>query len=239
MVTAGFCIASALALPGSAHAADNPYQRGPDATSASVAASRGTVATANVSVPACNGFGGGVVVDGEVYRGSSSNGVAIGHITVDINGRPCGCGNYGCLANYADPSAVIEQALQESSLGGRLGLNASDTDVITAFRRIATAADAGDPEALTLIEGSGHLLGTAAVTMASLFDLDLIVLAGPSLAAAASLSRSVIEEEAQRRTFVRQAHPVRGGEKVTACWAAHANRRAASSSPAIIGTPSA
>ncbi|MGR6917990.1 ROK family transcriptional regulator [[Actinomadura] parvosata] len=156
-----------------------------------------------------SGLGGGVVVDGEVYRGSSSNGVAIGHITVDINGRPCGCGNYGCLANYADPSAVIEQALNESSLGRRLGLDPGDTDVMTAFRRIATAADAGDPDALRLIERSGRLLGTAAVTMASLFDLDLIVLAGPSLAAAASLYQSVIEEEVQRRTFVRPAHPVR------------------------------
>ncbi|MGR6917989.1 poly(ethylene terephthalate) hydrolase family protein [[Actinomadura] parvosata] len=58
---AGLCIASALALPGPAHAADSPFQRGPDPTSASVAASRGTFATANVSVPAGNGFGGGVI----------------------------------------------------------------------------------------------------------------------------------------------------------------------------------
>ncbi|MEV4580293.1 dienelactone hydrolase family protein [Nonomuraea jabiensis] len=66
VVTAAVCIASApvlpgTALPGTAHAADSPYQRGPDPTVTSVAASRGTFATAGVSVPAGNGFGGGVI----------------------------------------------------------------------------------------------------------------------------------------------------------------------------------
>jgi predicted NBD/HSP70 family sugar kinase len=156
-----------------------------------------------------SGIGGGVVVDGEVYRGISSNGVEIGHITIDIHGGRCDCGNYGCLGNYADPSAVIKQASEESSLGRRLMLDPADTDVMTAFGRIATAAGAGDPTARGLIEASARHLGTAAVTMTSLFDLDLIVLAGPSFAAAGSIYQSVIEEEVQRRTFARRAHPVR------------------------------
>jgi hypothetical protein len=61
VVTAGLCIVSALALPGPVQAADSPYQRGPDPTQASVAATRGTFATAAVNVPAGNGFGGGVI----------------------------------------------------------------------------------------------------------------------------------------------------------------------------------
>jgi len=154
-----------------------------------------------------SGIGGGVVVDGEVYRGTSSNGVEIGHITIDTNGGPCDCGNFGCLGNYADPSAVIKQAMA-SGLGQRLGLDPADTDVMTAFGRIATAANAGDPTAGALITASARHLGTAAVTMASLFDLDLIVLAGPSLAAS-GIYRTVIEEEVRRRTFARRAHPVR------------------------------
>ena len=55
-----------------------------------------------------SGIGGGVVVAGDVYRGTSSNSVEIGHITIDaINGGECSCGNRGCLENYAGPSAVI------------------------------------------------------------------------------------------------------------------------------------
>ncbi|WP_432932876.1 ROK family transcriptional regulator [Microbispora sp. CA-135349] len=156
-----------------------------------------------------SGLGGGVVVDGEVYRGISSNGVEIGHITIDINGEPCACGNYGCLGNYAEPTAVIRQAMEESSLGRQLELSPAATDVVTGFARIATAAIAGDPTARDLIERSARHLGTAAVTMTSLFDLDLIVLAGPSFATAGPIYQSVIEEEVQRRTFARRAHPVR------------------------------
>ncbi|GIH50588.1 Sugar kinase of the NBD/HSP70 family, may contain an N-terminal HTH domain [Microbispora rosea] len=157
-----------------------------------------------------SGIGGGVVVDGEVYRGSSSNGVEIGHITIDVNDGPCDCGNYGCLENYADPTAVVKQAMQEPSLGRRLGLDIADPDVMTMFGRIAAAADTGDPAAVALIERSARHLGTAAVTMASLFDLELIVLAGPSLAgAAASIYHAVIQEEVRQRTFARRAHRVR------------------------------
>ena len=43
------------------------------------------------------GVGGGVVVAGEVYRGSSSNSGEIGHISIDVNGEECPCGNVGCL----------------------------------------------------------------------------------------------------------------------------------------------
>ncbi|MBE1491030.1 ROK family transcriptional regulator [Plantactinospora soyae] len=156
-----------------------------------------------------SGIGGGVVVDGEVYRGSSSNGVAIGHITIDIDGDPCDCGNHGCLGNYADPSALVKQAMEASGLGQRLGLDPDDPDVMTGFRRIATAAGAGDPTARRLIERSARYIGTAATTMTNLFDLDVIVLAGPSLAVARTIYHSVIEAEVRRRTFARRAHPVR------------------------------
>jgi predicted NBD/HSP70 family sugar kinase len=69
------------------------------------------------------GIGGGVVVAGEVYRGSSSNSVEIGHISIDVNGDDCPCGNVGCLENYAGPSAVVRQALTEPGLAQRLGLD--------------------------------------------------------------------------------------------------------------------
>ena len=53
---------------------------------------------------------------------------------------------------------------------------------------IETLHDAGDPAARSLIEQSARYLGYAAVTMATLFDLDMVVLAGPSFAVAGSMS---------------------------------------------------
>jgi len=155
------------------------------------------------------GIGGGVVVAGEVYRGSSSNSVEIGHISIDVNGDECTCGNVGCLENYAGPSAVVRQALATPGLAQQLALDPAAQDFLTEFARIAAAANAGDPDARGLIERSARYLGCAAVTMTSLFDLDMIVLAGPSFAVAGSIYQARIQDEVDRRTFARQAHPVR------------------------------
>jgi predicted NBD/HSP70 family sugar kinase len=155
------------------------------------------------------GIGGGVVVAGEVYRGSSSNSVEIGHISIDVNGDDCPCGNVGCLENYAGPSAVVRQALTEPGLAQRLGLDPADGDFLAEFARIGAAANAGEPAARALIERSARYLGCAAVTMTCLFDLDVIVLAGPSFAVAGAIYQSLVQQEVDRRTFARRAHPVR------------------------------
>ncbi|MEO3929063.1 ROK family transcriptional regulator [Micromonosporaceae bacterium B7E4] len=155
------------------------------------------------------GIGGGVVVAGEVYRGSSSNSVEIGHISIDVNGDECPCGNVGCLENYAGPSALVRQAVATPGLAQRLALDPAGDDFLTEFARIAAAANAGDPEARGLVERSARYLGAAAVTMTSLFDVDVIVLAGPSFAVAGSIYQAVIQQEVDRRMFARRAHRVR------------------------------
>jgi predicted NBD/HSP70 family sugar kinase len=155
------------------------------------------------------GIGGGVVVAGEVYRGSSSNSVEIGHISIDVHGDECPCGNRGCLENYAGPAAVVRQALERPGLADQLRLDPAGTDFLTEFARIAAAANTGNAPARELIEQSARYLGYAAVTLTSLFDLDLIVLAGPSFAVAGSIYQTLIQQEVDRRTFARRAHPVR------------------------------
>jgi predicted NBD/HSP70 family sugar kinase len=155
------------------------------------------------------GIGGAVVVAGKVYRGSSSNCVEIGHISVDVHGEPCTCGNRGCLESYAGPPAVIQRALATPDLARRLGLDPRSTDVLTEFARITTAASTGDPAARTLIEQAARYLGHAAVTLTNLFDLDVIVLAGPGFGPAVALYQDVIQAELDQRWFSRRAHPVR------------------------------
>jgi predicted NBD/HSP70 family sugar kinase len=155
------------------------------------------------------GIGGGVVVAGKVYRGSSSNCVEIGHISLDVHGDPCSCGNRGCLESYAGPPAVIRRALASPRLARRLHLGPGGIDVLADFARITTAASTGDPAARTLIEQSAHYLGHAAVTLANLFDLDVIVLAGPGFGPAVAMYRDAIQADLDQRWFSRRAHPVR------------------------------
>jgi predicted NBD/HSP70 family sugar kinase len=155
------------------------------------------------------GIGGGVVVAGELYRGTSSNTVEIGHISVDANGDECPCGNIGCLENFAGPSALVRRAAATPGLAQRLALDPARSDLLADFARIAAAANAGDPPARGLIQQSARYLGCAAITMTIMFDLDTIVLAGPSFAVAGSIYQTVIQQEVDRRTFTRRAHPVR------------------------------
>ena len=155
------------------------------------------------------GIGGGVVVAGEVYRGSSSNSVEIGHISIDVHGDECTCGNRGCVENYAGPAAVVRQALAIPALADQLALDPAGADVLTDFARVAAAANTGNAQARLLIEASARYLGYAAVTVTNLFDLDVIVLAGPSLTVAGSIYQALIQQEVDRRSFARQAHPVR------------------------------
>jgi len=62
------------------------------------------------------GVGGGVVIDGSLYRGASGNGGELGHVTVDWRGRPCrGCGRRGCLEAYVSGTSIAERA-QEAGL---------------------------------------------------------------------------------------------------------------------------
>jgi hypothetical protein len=52
------------------------------------------------------GIGGGLIIDGQLFHGSSDVAGEIGHTTIDLNGRHCKCGNYGCLEAYASGPAI-------------------------------------------------------------------------------------------------------------------------------------
>src|SRR5437016_8543454 len=56
------------------------------------------------------GIGGGVIIDGRLFHGSSDMAGEIGHTTIDLNGRHCKCGNYGCLEAYASGPAIAVRA---------------------------------------------------------------------------------------------------------------------------------
>jgi predicted NBD/HSP70 family sugar kinase len=56
------------------------------------------------------GIGGGLVVDGQLHTGSAGYALEVGHLTVNPGGRPCRCGNSGCLDVEADPAALLAAA---------------------------------------------------------------------------------------------------------------------------------
>jgi glucokinase len=112
------------------------------------------------------GVGGGVIVDGRLYRGAGGNGGELGHVTVDWHGRRCrGCGRLGCLEAYVSGTSIAERA-QEAGL-----------DVATA-EEVAAAARDGDRVAVSVWEETVDALACGLTSIVNLFEPELVVLGG-------------------------------------------------------------
>ncbi|GIH22288.1 sugar kinase [Acrocarpospora phusangensis] len=154
-----------------------------------------------------SGIGSGVVLDGALHRGASSNAGEIGHVSVVRDGAPCRCGNRGCLELYAAPAALVGRARTIPGLADRLRIRPDDPDA-RAFDVLARAAIYGDGQARALIDESALLLADGALTLANLWDLDTLVLAGPGFAIAGSLYVSEIRRHLAKRAFSRDIHKI-------------------------------
>lgn len=150
------------------------------------------------------GIGAGVLVNGSVYRGSSSNAGEVGHICVDVDGPACWCGSQGCVEALAGPAAVVAAAQAEG-----LDLGQPDRTVAEQFAAVARAALRGEPAAQAILQRSARFIGVAAQTLANVMDLDMVVLTGPSFALAGSIYLPTVEDQLGRSFFARGSHPVR------------------------------
>ncbi|MCC2309835.1 ROK family transcriptional regulator [Cellulomonas chengniuliangii] len=150
------------------------------------------------------GIGAGVLVNGAVYRGSSSNAGEIGHICVDVDGPECWCGSRGCVEALAGPAAVVAAAQAEG-----LDLGQPDRTVAEQFAAVARSALRGEAAAQAILQRSARYIGVAAQTLANIMDVDLVALTGPSFAVAGSIYLPTVEEQLGRSFFARGSHAVR------------------------------
>jgi glucokinase len=132
------------------------------------------------------GIGGGLILNGAVYRGATGAGAELGHVVIDINGPPCqgNCPGRGCLEALASGTAL-----------GREGLAAAESDpdsVLAAMlaegqridgRAVTEAALGGDPTAIAVFDLIGTRLGSGLVTFANIFEPRMIVVGGGVMAA--------------------------------------------------------
>jgi predicted NBD/HSP70 family sugar kinase len=155
-----------------------------------------------------SGIGSGVVLDGALHRGASSNAGKLGHIGVVRDGELCHCGNRGCLEQYAAPRVLVARARATRGLADRLRIRPEDPDA-RAFDVLARAAIYGDAQARALVDESAALLAEGAVVLANLWDIDTLVLAGPGFAVAGSIYVTEIRRRLAQRAFAREVHAVR------------------------------
>ncbi|HSK51535.1 MAG TPA: ROK family protein [Clostridia bacterium] len=121
------------------------------------------------------GVGGGLVLDGRLYRGAAGNAGELGHLTVDYRGRQCGCGRRGCLEAYASGTNIAARA-REALATGRPSSRAELPEVTA--RDVAAAAAAGDPLASEVWDETTAILGSAIANILDVFNPELVVLGG-------------------------------------------------------------
>ncbi|HVV77071.1 MAG TPA: ROK family protein [Mycobacteriales bacterium] len=115
------------------------------------------------------GVGGGLVIDDRVVSGCTGNAGHIGHVTVDLSGPLCTCGNRGCLEAIARGPAVVAWALDHGWMP-----TTSTPDGVA----LVADARAGDERAVAALRRAGEALGVAFASAAHLLELDRVVVGG-------------------------------------------------------------
>jgi glucokinase len=121
------------------------------------------------------GVGGGLILDGKVYRGAAGNAGELGHLTVMYEGRQCGCGRRGCLEAYVSGTNIARRAVEALAAGEASSLR--DLPVVTA-QNVAEAAVGGDRLAARIWDETTAILGSALANVLDVFNPELVVLGG-------------------------------------------------------------
>jgi glucokinase len=126
------------------------------------------------------GVGGGLILDGRVYRGGHGLAAEIGHLGLVPGGIPCPCGRRGCLEQYASGSALERDARVAAAAGGASALLAAaggDPDAVSG-RMVTELARAGDPDAVALVEDLAESLALGLASLHALLHPRLVILGG-------------------------------------------------------------
>ena len=139
-----------------------------DATAAGIGenwigASKGVENT--VCVTLGTGIGGGIIINSEPHRGKDGTGGEIGHICVEPDGHPCGCGSHGCVEQYASATALVRMAREA-------GLNCNTSADLYAVWQ------AGDKQAAEVFHKMGRYLGIMLAGMINALNPEMIVICG-------------------------------------------------------------
>ncbi|MCU1457567.1 MAG: glucokinase [Actinomycetia bacterium] len=126
------------------------------------------------------GIGGGLIIGGEVYRGGHGFAAEIGHITIDLDGPVCACGERGHWEALASGNALGRMGREAASEGRVPSVLAQAGGVVAAItgHEVGQAAAAGAPDALALIDEYADLVAVGLASLANILDPSVIVISG-------------------------------------------------------------
>ena len=127
------------------------------------------------------GVGGGIMLDGKLWRGADGMGGEVGHMTIYPDGAKCNCGNYGCLESYSSATAVrrmVREALADSNSKTVLREWVRNEDPSSVPEVVMKAALEGDEVALRIWEQFGIALGIGMASLVNILNVEMIVIGG-------------------------------------------------------------
>lgn len=121
-----------------------------------------------------SGVGMGLVVNGELYRGTRGCGAEFGHTKVHLDGALCRCGQRGCLEAYVADYALVREAMTIPGAD-------PETEPNARVEALLTAARAGDQTAKSIVDRAGRMFALGLANLVNIFDPELIILAGEQM----------------------------------------------------------
>lgn len=147
------------------------------------------------------GIGGGCVYEGKVLRGKNVSCFEIGHVLVNPNGLPCGCGRIGCLETEASRLAIAAASAMAAFRGEAPHLLAAAGTDLANIRSgaLAEAIQAGDVVIERIVQRAARLIGSAMGDVVNLLAPDAVVLGGGLVEAMPKLFVEGVEQAARQR----------------------------------------
>lgn len=124
------------------------------------------------------GIGGGFVIDGRPFRGAHGGAAEIGHMLVDPDGPPCGCGRRGCWEQYASGLAMERVAREELAAHPESALHTNAVDGRVRGPAITLAAREGDAFAKQIVDDMARWVGWGLGSLANVLEPECIAIAG-------------------------------------------------------------
>lgn len=145
------------------------------------------------------GVGGGIVLNGRIWHGMNGMAGEFGHTTLEPDGVLCGCGNRGCVEQYASASAVMRMAKAAIASGHAPALaKAASSDPEFSAKAVYNLAVQGDLDARRIFQQVGRALGILIGNLVNMLNLPMYVVGGGVSSAWDAFSPNIFEELRQR-----------------------------------------
>lgn len=139
------------------------------------------------------GVGGGLIIEGKLFRGSTFAAGEVGHIPINVDGPACGCGGRGCLERYVGNKVILKEARKEFG-----------TDM--TLEKLSLLAKKANNKAIRIWKTMGENLGVMLTGVINVINPDIIVIGGGVSAAGSTLFDSVRDTVKKRAMYIQARH---------------------------------